>query len=136
MGQPEQRINLLHVDDEPTIRRAIRRILAQRDILAFGAGSLAELDLFLESPEVETLTHVLTDGHLGAGGLEQGGIEDAIETRRRVKAVKPAVRVVLYTGQKKSASEVTAFDGYVLKGSPTDELIRAIRGESKPPAGI
>jgi DNA-binding NarL/FixJ family response regulator len=112
----------LAVDDHPTVRQGLGLMFGQADDLELigsvetaeeVAGAVEELQ-----PEV-----VIVDVRLP--GL------DGISAVRGISERTPEVRTVVYSayGDKRLLSDALSAgaDGYVLKGSPPEDLLRAIR---------
>ena len=115
-------IRTLLVDDHPVVRFGVKHILdAEPDIEV-----VAELDGMrgLEDainrfePDV-----VLLD-------LELGEI-DGVEALRQVREIAPQLKVIVYTSHDEEDYIIQAaelgVDGYLLKGSPKEEIVGAIR---------
>ena len=115
-------IRVLLVDDHPVVRDGLAAILdTQPDLLVVGAaasGSEAIKLIKAIQPDV-----VLLD-------LEMPGL-DGVEVMRRIKADSPAVQAIVFTAfdtDERILSAVKAGAmGYLLKGSPREEIFRAIR---------
>ena len=122
-------IRLMMVDDHPVVRAGLRALLeADTGIevvaeLASGEEALAELEKLRAlgdgMPDL-----VLMDLNLGRG---IGGIE----TTRTLRADHPDVQVLAVTTFDAEADVVGALEagatGYVLKDSPTEALLEAVR---------
>ena len=122
-------IRLMMVDDHPVVRAGLRALLeadAEVEVVAdVGSGdeALQALDRLVTNGEgVPDL--VLMDLNLGDG---IGGIE----TTRRLRAQHPGVQVLAVTTFDAEADVVGALEagatGYVLKDSPTEALLDAVR---------
>jgi len=115
-------IRVLLVDDHPVVRDGLAAILdTQPDLLVVGAaasGSEAIKLIKAIQPDV-----VLLD-------LEMPGL-DGVEVMRRIKADSPGVQAIVFTAfdtDERILSAVKAGAmGYLLKGSPREEIFRAIR---------
>jgi DNA-binding NarL/FixJ family response regulator len=115
-------IRTLIVDDHPVVRYGVKHILdAECDIEVVGeldgiAGIGTELDRL--RPHV-----VLLD-------LEMGDIKGA-EALRQLREVAPMLHVIVYTAHDEEEYIIQAaelgIDGYLLKGSPKEEIISAVR---------
>jgi len=115
-------IRTLLVDDHPVVRFGVKHILdAEPDIEV-----VAELDgmrgiedaINRFEPDV-----VLLD-------LELGEI-DGVEALRQVREIAPQLKVIVYTSHDEEDYIIQAaelgVDGYLLKGSPKEEIVGAIR---------
>ncbi|MGP9537129.1 response regulator [Brachybacterium sp. AOP43-C2-M15] len=122
-------IRLMMVDDHPVVRAGLRALLeADEEVevvaeVASGTRALQELDELAASPDgVPDL--VLMDLNLGEG---IGGIE----TTRALRERHPGVQVLAVTTFDAEADIVGALEagatGYVLKDSPTEALLAAVR---------
>jgi DNA-binding NarL/FixJ family response regulator len=115
-------INVLIVDDHPIVHDGVTAILRrERDIEVVGsAASVAEaLDRIAAlAPHVVLLDLRLPD-------------EDGLHGIERIAAAFPAVRVITFTAYDADEYVFAAIKagarGYVLKGSPAQDLVRAIR---------
>ena len=115
-------IKVLIVDDHPIVHDGVTAILrAERDIQVIGsAGTVADaLDRIAQlSPDITLLDLKLPD-------------EDGLQGIERIAAAFPAVRVITFTAYDADEYVFAAIKagakGYVLKGSPAQELVRAIR---------
>ena len=122
MNSDSSQIRTLIVDDHPVVRFGLVHMLgAADDIEVVGElSSIAELATALEELKPDV---VLLDLELG----DTSGV-DAL---RRLREASPSVRVVIYTSHDEEDTIIQAaelgVDGYLLKGCPQDELIRAIR---------
>jgi two-component system NarL family response regulator len=115
-------IRVAVVDDHPIVRDGIVANLAAAEGLAVVAtgGSLAQARTIVERerPDVVILDLELPDGN-------------GLEAIAQLKALLPKVRIVVfsaYAGEDRVRSALgDGADSYVLKGTPSDELIRAVR---------
>jgi len=118
-------IRILIVDDHPVVRYGVKHILdAEADIEVVGdldgidgiEGVLARLE-----PEV-----VLLD-------LELGDIQ-GVDALRELREIAPHLKVIVYTSHDEEEYIIQAaelgVDGYLLKGSPKEELVGAVRSVS------
>ena len=115
-------ITCLAVDDHPTVRHGLELLLGGSDeldlveIVSSGEDALEAIER--HSPEV-----VIVDVRLP--GL------DGLSTARRIAEQTPNTKMVMFSayGDKRLVSDAIAAGarGYVMKGSPPDDLIRAIR---------
>jgi DNA-binding NarL/FixJ family response regulator len=115
-------IRTLIVDDHPVVRFGVKHILdAEPDIGVVGdlegidgiEGELARLQ-----PDV-----VLLD-------LELGDI-NGVEALRQLREIAPNLKVIVYTSHDEEDYIIQAaelgVDGYLLKGSPKEEIVDAVR---------
>jgi DNA-binding NarL/FixJ family response regulator len=115
-------ISVLLVDDHPVVRAGLRTLLAQPDLAvvaeACDGDEAVELAVRLE-PNV-----VLMD-------IEMPKL-DGIAATRRIKLARPQIAVVILTTFETEADVTRAVDagalGYLLKDSPSSEILGAIRG--------
>ena len=121
------------IDPQPAVRAGLAMLLrAEPGLVPVGAAVGAHDGLELVSrqrPDVVLLDPQLHDG-------------DGLGTCRRLRALDPAPRVVLYSSVKDATLPVTArvagADGLVDKAAPAEELFEAIRlvargGNALPP---
>jgi len=112
----------LAVDDHPAVRQGIDLIFeAAEDLDLVGAVDTAEKAL--EAVEELDPEVVIMD-------IRLPGI-DGISATRRLQQSAPQIRTVVYSayGDKRLLSDAIAAGakGYVLKGSPPEDLLRAVR---------
>jgi DNA-binding NarL/FixJ family response regulator len=114
-------ISILLVDDHPVVRAGLRALLAQPDLAIVGEACDGEeaVDLAVTlSPDV-----VLMD-------IEMPKL-DGIAATRRIKLALPKTAVVILTTFETEADVTRAVDagaiGYLLKDSPSSEILGAIR---------
>jgi DNA-binding NarL/FixJ family response regulator len=115
-------ISVLIVDDHPIVHDGVTAILrAETDIrVVASAATTAEAmtQIGAHAPDV-----VLMDVRLPG--------EDGLDGVTRILAAFPAVRVIMFTASDADEYVFAAIKagakGYVLKGSPGQELVRAIR---------
>jgi DNA-binding NarL/FixJ family response regulator len=115
-------IRVLIVDDHPIVHDGVSAILrAEADIRVVGSAetTAAALDLIkTTTPDVVLLDLRLADGD------DVAGVE-------RIAALRPSAAVIVFTAFDAEEYVFGAIragaKGYVLKGSPGQELIRAIR---------
>lgn len=122
-------IRIMMVDDHPVVRTGLRALLeADDDIdvvaeVGSGAEALSRLDE-LATTEAGAPDLALMDLNLGEG-------IDGIETTRTLRAHHPGVQVLAVTTFDAEADIVGALEagatGYVLKDSPTEALLAAVR---------
>lgn len=115
-------VRTLIVDDHPVVRFGVKHILdAETDIEVVGdvegVDGIAEVLERLE-PDV-----VLLD-------LELADI-DGVEALRRLREIAPQLKVIVYTSHDEEDYIIQAaelgVDGYLLKGSPKEEIVGAVR---------
>ncbi len=119
-------ISILIVDDHPVFRSGLRLLLElQPGLLVVGEAGTAEDALRLASelqPDV-----ILMDIQLPA--------MNGIEATRRIKAINPRIQILMLTMFQDDDSVFAAVragaQGYVLKGSSEDEIVRSIRGVAR-----
>jgi DNA-binding NarL/FixJ family response regulator len=110
----------LVVDDHPGIVQAIEAVLsaADYDVIACDGGASALVALEERQPEVAVVDCEMDDVH-------------GIEVIRRSRRTSPNTRYVVYTAFADRALLQEALDagvlGYVLKTSPTGDLVRALQ---------
>lgn len=116
-------IRILVVDDHPIVRQGLVSVLedeADFDVVG-AAGSSAEAVALAgrHQPDV-----VLLDLELGA--------ESGVTAITRLGEVSPASRILVFTAYDTDEHVFGAIragaSGYLLKGAPTEEIARAIRG--------
>jgi len=113
-------IQILIVDDEPAIRRALRAPLIE---LGFQVAEASRGEEALQAMRAATYDIVLLDVNMpGLGG---------IETLRRIRAFAPRLPVLMLTVRDQEEDKVEALDmgadDYVTKPFSTRELIARIR---------
>jgi two-component system KDP operon response regulator KdpE len=116
----QQAINILVVDDEPAIRRALRAPLLE---LGFQMAEASRGEEALQALRASTYDAVLLDINMpGIGG---------IETLKRIRAIAPRLPVLMLTVRDQEEDKVLALDlgadDYVTKPFSTRELIARIR---------
>ena len=115
-------IDVFIIDDHPIVHDGVAAILrAESDIRVAGsAGTVAEALALLRAP---TPNVVLLD-------LRMPG-EDGLDGVQRLLEAHPALRVIMFTAYDAEEYVLAAIKagakGYVVKGSPGGELVRAIR---------
>ncbi len=118
----DSRIRTLIVDDHPVVRYGVKAILeSEPDMVVVGeradveriGEALVELD-----PDV-----VLLDLELGDSS--------GVASLQKVRDAAPNVRVIVYTSHHEEEYIIRAaelgVDGYLLKGSPKEEIVNAVR---------
>jgi DNA-binding NarL/FixJ family response regulator len=112
----------LAVDDHPTVRKGLGLMFGQADDL--------ELIASVESGEEVVDAVQRLDPEVVIVDVRLPGI-DGISAVRRLSQAAPEVKTVVYSayGDKRLLSDAIAAgaDGYVLKGSPPEDLLRAVR---------
>jgi DNA-binding NarL/FixJ family response regulator len=112
----------LAVDDHPTVRQGLA--------LMFGAADDVELVGTVENGEealeaVERLQPEVVIMDVRLPGI------DGISALRRIQQTAPGVKAVIFSayGDKRLLSDAIAAGarGYVMKGSPSEDLLRAVR---------
>ena len=118
-------IRVLIVDDHPVVRYGVRHVL-ESDPAILVVGELECVRGIAEKlPEMRPDV-VLLD-------LELGDI-CGVEALRMLREAAPDLRVIVYTTHDDDESIIEAaklgIDGYLLKGSPKEEIIGAVRSVS------
>ena len=114
-------VRLLVVEDQPVIRSGLETLLAGTDIsIAETASTAGEA---IDRAATTKVDLVLLDVRLGEG--------DGLAALARIKAERQSLPVLVYTGYDNPAFAARAVAlgaaGYLLKGTPREELISAIR---------
>ena len=114
-------LNVIIADDHALIRQGLRRYLASQEITVVAeAASAPEVLVQIEESPCDVL---VLDVSLGRSS--------AFELMAAVQAIKPYVRMVLYTMHEHPSYIQAAWRGgataYVTKGRPLEELVSAIR---------
>lgn len=118
-------IRVLIIDDHPVVRFGVRHIL-ETDPAILVVGELAS---------VQDIAAKLTDMRPDVVllDLELGDV-CGVEALRTLRDASPDVRVIVYTSHDEEDSIIEAaelgVDGYLLKGSPKEEIISAVRSVS------
>ena len=115
-------IRVLIIDDHPIVHDGVTAILAaEPDIIV--VGSAASIAQALARMKTEMPDVVLLDVQLPG--------EDGVEGIGRILSTHSRVRIVMFTAHDADEYVFAAIKagatGYVLKGSPAQELVRAIR---------
>jgi CheY-like chemotaxis protein len=119
--QPAPPARILVVDDEPAVRRFVTDALRSSgyDVVGAGTGREALGAVYNES---QTPTLLLTD-------IEMPGMT-GVELAARVRADRPAIRVILMTGREASAARAREraglVEGVLLKPFGLAELLDAV----------
>ena len=119
-------VRTLIVDDHPVVRFGVKHILeAESDIEVVGdVEGMDGIDDVLErlSPDVVLLDLELAD-------------LDGVEALRCIREIAPQLKVVVYTSHDEEEYIIQAaelgVDGYLLKGSPKEEIVDAVRSVSE-----
>jgi len=122
---PTHLIRTLLVDDHPVVRYGVRHILqAEPDIEV--VGELDGIDGIADKLEDLEPDVVLLD-------LELGDVQ-GVEALRQLRSIAPQLKVIVYTSHDEEEYIIQAaelgFDGYLLKGSPKEEIVGAVRSVS------
>ena len=114
-------IGLLLVEDQPVVRLGLSMLLAETDIEIVDIAQTAEEAV--EKSKTTTANLVLLDVRLPDA--------DGLSALARIKATRPTLPVLMFSGHENpklvARAVALAAAGYVLKGSPKQELIAAIR---------
>jgi DNA-binding NarL/FixJ family response regulator len=112
----------LAVDDHPTVRKGLTLMFGQADDLEL-VGSVESGEEVAEAVERLQPEVVIVDVRLP--GM------DGISVVKRISQVAPDVKLVVFSayGDKRLLSDALSAgaDAYVLKGSPPEDLLRAVR---------
>jgi DNA-binding NarL/FixJ family response regulator len=112
----------LAVDDHPTVRQGLGLMFGQADDLEL-VGSVESGEEVVEAVERLQPEVVIVDVRLP--GM------DGISVVKRISQVAPDVKTVVFSayGDKRLLSDALSAgaDAYVLKGSPPEDLLRAVR---------
>ncbi len=115
-------ITCVIADDHPPILDAVRRGLESAGIEV--VGQALDGDEAARLIEEHRPTLALLDVRIGRGVT-------GLEVTRRIRRSSPETATVLYTSHDDPAFLTEALDagarGYILKGAPLDELVRALR---------
>jgi DNA-binding NarL/FixJ family response regulator len=115
-------IRALLVDDHPVVRFGVKHILdAEPDIEVVGdLDGMRGIEDALSSLEPDV---ILLD-------LELGDIK-GVDALRQVREIAPNLKVIVYTSHCEEEYIIQAaelgVDGYLLKGSPKEEIVGAVR---------
>lgn len=112
----------LAVDDHPTVRKGLGLMFGQADDLEL-VGSVETGEQVVEAVERLRPEVVIVDVRLP-------GV-DGISVVKQISQAAPEVKTVVFSayGDKRLLSDALSAgaDGYVLKGSPPEDLLRAVR---------
>lgn len=116
-------IRVILVDDHPVVRAGLRAVLdAQPDVTVVGEAQTGEQALALLSERAADV--VLCDLRLGEG-------IDGVETTRRIRALAAGPAVIILTTFDRDADIVRSIEagaaGYLLKDTPTERIVTAMR---------
>ena len=115
-------IRALLVDDHPVVRYGVKHILdAEPDIEVVGdLDGMRGIEEALSTLEPDV---ILLD-------LELGDIQ-GVDALRQVREIAPTLKVIVYTSHDEEEYIIQAaelgVDGYLLKGSPKEEIVGAVR---------
>jgi len=114
-------VRLLIVEDQPVVRSGLETLLKDAEIVAIeAAATVAEAIAMAARSQADV---VLLDVRLADG--------DGLAALARIKADRPELPVLIYTGHENPAYAARAVAlgaaGYLLKGASKDELVSAIR---------
>ena len=116
------RTKCLAVDDHPTVRKGLGLMFGQADDLEL-VGSVETGEQVVEAVERLRPEVVIVDVRLP-------GV-DGISVVKQISQAAPEVKTVVFSayGDKRLLSDALSAgaDGYVLKGSPPEDLLRAVR---------
>jgi two-component system, NarL family, response regulator DevR len=116
------RTKCLAVDDHPTVRKGLGLMFGQADDLEL-IGSVETGEEVVEAVERLRPEVVIVDVRLP-------GV-DGIPVVKQISQAAPEVKTVVFSayGDKRLLSDALSAgaDGYVLKGSPPEDLLRAVR---------
>jgi DNA-binding NarL/FixJ family response regulator len=119
-ADPPPRLRLLLADDRARTRRALRALLGAHPGLEV-AGEAADGEQAVRATAALAPDVVLLDVHLP--------LLDGPRAARAIKARWPRIRIVAHSLAVERRDEMLAAgaDAFVAKGSPTADLLRAIR---------
>nr|WP_284750353.1 BTAD domain-containing putative transcriptional regulator [Amycolatopsis sp. RTGN1] len=112
-------VRVLLVDDQELVRSGLRRILRRRDgfVIAGECGDGADVPAALAATDVDVVVMDLRMKHV-----------DGIEATRRLGGRPPVLALTTFDDDELLAGALRAGAvGYVLKDSPAEDLIRAVR---------
>lgn len=114
-------VRLLIVEDQPVVRSGLETLLKDAEMVAIeAAATVAEAIAMAAKSQADV---VLLDVRLADG--------DGLAALARIKADRPELPVLIYTGHENPAYAARAVAlgaaGYLLKGATKDELVSAIR---------
>jgi DNA-binding NarL/FixJ family response regulator len=120
-------IRTLIVDDHGIVREGLERLLETMDDITV-VGSVSTGDLAVNASQALRPDLVLMD-------LDMPGGLDGVEATRAIVAADPDAKVLILTSFSDRNRVLCAVDagavGYVLKDSPAEELIRAVRSATR-----
>jgi len=125
-GEAEGTIRLLIADDDPTIRLTLSALLQREDGFEL-VGEAADAVQAIELAAHRRPNVVVLDFDMPGGG----GVRAAIEIRE----ASPTTRIVALSADGSQAAQYdmsrAGAIGYVVKGAPDDEIVRAIRNAAR-----
>lgn len=119
---PDRKISVLLVDDHAVVREGYRRLLENEPDLAVVGEAAAMYEALKRDSELKPDVVVLDIALPGVSG---------IETLRRLRAHRPAARVLMFSMHRDGIYATHAFDagarGYLSKASAPERLVGAVR---------
>jgi NarL family two-component system response regulator LiaR len=121
-SDPDSPIRTLIVDDHPVERYGVKAILeSEPDIVVVG-----------ERPDVERIGEALVELSPDVVLLDlELGNSSGVTSLQKLRDAAPNVRVIVYTSHSEEEYIIRAaelgVDGYLLKGSPKEEIVNAVR---------
>jgi NarL family two-component system response regulator LiaR len=119
-------IRTLLVDDHPVVRYGVKHILDSEDDIEV-VGELDGIGGIGAAIERARPDVVLLD-------LELGEIQ-GVEALRQLRDIAPELKIIVYTSHDEEDYIIQAaelgVDGYLLKGSPKEEIVNAVRNVSE-----
>lgn len=118
----EVTISILIVDDHPVVRHGVRHMLE----------SEADLRVVAEAEDVDNIAELLAGLAPDVVLLDlELGDTVGVQALERMREAGPETRVIVYTSHDEESYIIRAaelgVDGYLLKGSPKQEIIGAVR---------
>lgn len=117
-----QSIRILLADDHPVVRDGLAAMLSTQPDFAVIGQAASGADAVRQAQQLQPDVIVLD--------LEMPEL-DGVEALRQIQAANPSARVIVFTAFDTDERIVAAIQagasGYLLKGSPRDELFRAVR---------
>jgi NarL family two-component system response regulator LiaR len=125
-GDAAGSIRTLLVDDHPVVRYGVKHILDSEDDIEV-VGELDGIGGIGAAIERARPDVVLLDLELGE---TQG-----VEALRQLREIAPELKIIIYTSHGEEDYIIQAaelgVDGYLLKGSPKEEIVNAVRNVSE-----
>ncbi len=125
-GDAAGSIRTLLVDDHPVVRYGVRHILDSEDDIEV-VGELDGIGGIRAAIERARPDVVLLD-------LELGAIQ-GVEALRQLREIAPELKIIVYTSHDEEDYIIQAaelgVDGYLLKGSPKEQIVNAVRNVSE-----